>query len=96
MNGLEINNSIYESIKHIDENENEFQEARELQKVLEYSKWQKFNNVIKNATEACKQSNNLVEYHFTQVDKMISIAKGAKRETVDYKLSRYCMYEQQC
>ena len=32
----EYTNSIFENIKHIDENGNEFWEARELQKVLEY------------------------------------------------------------
>ena len=34
------NNKIFESIKRIDENGCEYWEARELQKVLEYNKWE--------------------------------------------------------
>ena len=41
MNELEINNSIFESIKHIDENDNEYWFARELMTALKYNKWQK-------------------------------------------------------
>ena len=92
MNNLEINNNIFESIKHIDEYGNEYWYARELINILQYKKWQKFNNVIENAKMACEKSNNLVYDHFTQVGKMIELAKGAKREILDYKLSRYACY----
>lgn len=57
MNELILNNSIFENIKHIDENGNEYWFARELQNVLEYKRWDKFNNVITNATISCKNSN---------------------------------------
>ena len=46
---LKYNETIFENIKHIDEEGNEYWFARELQKVLEYKKWQKFINVIENA-----------------------------------------------
>jgi len=52
----------------------------------------KFNNVIDNDRIACKESNNIIDYHFTQVGKMIEIAKGEKREVLDYKLSIYACY----
>lgn len=39
MNELILNNSIFENIKHIDDNGNEYWEARELMPLLEYSKW---------------------------------------------------------
>lgn len=83
---------IFEKIKHIDEFENEYWEARELQIALKYSKWDKFLNVIDKAKIACENSKNIVNDHFTQVGKMINIAKGAKRERIDYKLSRYACY----
>lgn len=38
MNELILNNSIFENIKHIDDNGNEYWEARELMPLLEYSK----------------------------------------------------------
>ena len=60
----EYTNSIFENIKHIDENGNEFWEARELMPLLEYSKWENFHKVIKHAMIACETSNNKVSDHF--------------------------------
>ena len=86
------NETIFENIKHIDDNGNEFWYARELMPLLEYSKWQNFKIVIKKAVSACKNSDINIEYHFTDVSKMIEIAKGANRKIEDYKLSRYACY----
>ena len=47
-------NQSFENIKHIDENETEFWYARELQKVLDYKEWRKFEKVIQKAINACK------------------------------------------
>ena len=88
----EYTNSIFENIKHIDENGNEFWEARELQKVLEYKEWRKFLGVIDKAKRACDNSNIKVYDHFVEADKMVEIGSGAKRKEVDYKLSRYACY----
>ena len=35
---------------------------------------------------------NEINYHFTQVGKMIIAGKNAKREVIDFKLSRYACY----
>ena len=37
---------MFEDIKHIDENGNEYWSARELMPLLEYSKWERFSNAI--------------------------------------------------
>ncbi len=89
---LRMNNSIFDNIKHIDKYGKEYWEARELMPLLEYKKWDKFVKVINSAKIACKQSNNMECDHFLQVGKMIKIAKGAKRNVLDYKLSRYACY----
>ena len=65
MNDLEINNNVFDSIKHVDEYGHEYWFAREIMSVLEYNKWQKFKDVIKKAIEACKGSNYMVSDHFT-------------------------------
>ena len=88
----EYTEKMFDNIKHIDEFGNEYWLARELQKVLEYKRWDKFNNVINNAKIACKKSNYECEYHFSQVGKTIELAKEAKRTILDYKLSRYACY----
>ena len=92
MNELMLNNSIFENIKHIDENGNEYWFARELQNVLEYKRWDKFNNVITNATISCKNSNYAIDDHFSQVGKMVDIGSKTSRSISDYKLSRYACY----
>lgn len=53
MNAIEDTNIILEDIKYLDENKQEFWYARELQIVLDYKEWRKFENVINKAKEAC-------------------------------------------
>ena len=93
MNELEkINETIFESIKHVDDEGNEYWYARELQYILGYNQWRSINDLIKRAKVACKESENNVDYHFAVYRKMINIAKGATRNVIDYKLSRYACY----
>lgn len=94
MNELEKNNTekTFEKIKHIDEEGMEFWYARELAKALEYKRWDKFKNVLTKAVIACQNSNNLINDHFSQVEKMVSLGSDATRKIEDYKLSRYACY----
>ena len=93
MNELEkINETIFESIKHVDDDGNEYWYARELQKVLEYTQWRKFVGVIKKAINACKTSNYKVSDHFAGASKMVDIGSNTSRNIEDYKLSRYACY----
>lgn len=88
----EINNTIFESIKHIDEDGKEYWLARELQQVLEYKRWDKFCNVINNAMVACKNSDIDTNRQFSQVGKLSRNVNGGKRQLLDYRLSRYACY----
>lgn len=93
MNELkEYKEKMFEDIKHIDENGNEYWYARELMKVLEYKEWRKFNKVIQKAMEACNGSNYYILDHFVLEDKMVSIGSNTSRKIKDYKLSRYACY----
>ena len=86
------NNQTFEDIKHIDENGIEFWYARELQNVLNYKEWRKFENVINKAIKACENSNISTFEHFVDVDKTIKMPKGATKIIKDYKLTRYACY----
>lgn len=82
----------FEDIKHISEEGIEFWYARELQVVLEYSKWDNFKNTIKKAKISCKNSNIKVSDHFADVRNMVELGSGAQREIDDIMLSRYACY----
>jgi len=83
---------MFEDIKHIDENGVEYWYARELQILLTYKKWQKFEDVIEKAKIACKKSKNKITDHFIQVGNMVQIGSNTEREIVDHKLTRYACY----
>ena len=84
--------TIFEQIRQVDENGNEFWSARELGKVLEYSEFRHFIPVIDRAKEACKNSGFSVSDHFEDILDMIALGKGAKRSVDNIKLSRYACY----
>jgi DNA-damage-inducible protein D len=84
--------SVFEKIKQINQFGQEFWSARDLFKVLDYIKWDKFINVIYKAIESCKNSNQSVENHFLQSGKMVRIGSNSEREIIDFQLSRYACY----
>jgi DNA-damage-inducible protein D len=86
------NNTVFEQIKEIDEQGNEFWGARKLAKVLEYSDFRNFISVIAKAKEACNKSGHAIENHLVDFTEMVAIGSGAKREFESVKLSRYACY----
>ena len=70
----------FADIRQTDDSGAEFWYARDLQRVLEYSSWDKFKRVIVKATTACEQSGQTVDDHFSHVGKMVSLGSGAVRE----------------
>ena len=89
---IDYTENIFEKIKHIDDNGNDYWYARELMPLLEYKEWRKFNAVINKAIINCEGSNFNVFDHFVGAAKMINLAKNAVRNVKDYKLSRYACY----
>ena len=82
----------FEEIKRVNEYGREYWEARQLQGVLEYSKWGNFVKVIEKAKEACRNSQFDIDDHFADVGKMVDIGSGTQRTIDDMHLSRYACY----
>lgn len=83
--------SLFESIRHVNEYGQEFWYAREMQIALEYKEWRNFKKVIDKAMTACKGSENAVLDHFVEVNKIVE-AGATHKDIGDMQLSRYACY----
>ena len=66
--------------------------ARDMQKLLGYSLWQNFANVINKAKTACENVGQPISDHFIDVNKKVDLGSGAQREVDDVMLTRYACY----
>ena len=83
---------VFEQIKRLDKNGNEYWSARDLGKVLEYLEYRNFLPAIDRAKEACQNSGQRVTDHFVHTHEMVTIGSGAKRTMPSINLSRYACY----
>lgn len=86
------NATVFEQIKRQNKAGVEFWSSRELARVLDYANYQNFEPVIRKAKTACFQSGQPVEDHFVEVQEMVDIGSGAKRDIKTVFLSRYACY----
>lgn len=84
--------SLFESIRHINEFGEEFWYARELQIALEYREWRNFKKVLEKAITSCENSENSTSDHFVDANKTIKMPKNAEKIIEEYALSRYACY----
>ena len=82
----------FEASAHTTDEGVEFWLARDLQKLLDYDKWDNFKNILAKAKTACENSKQPVADHFADVGKTIQMPKGAKKEIKDIMLTRYACY----
>ena len=75
-----------------DENGIEYWSARDLQKVLGYSKWSNFENVIDRAKTSCQTFGKPVNSHFADIGKLVDNGGVAPQIIKDYQLTRYACY----
>lgn len=87
-----VGSKNFESLKRINPYGAEFWSARDLQPLLGYSQWRRFEDAIKRAKVSCRQSGNDPENHFAGAGKMVPLGSGSERTLDDYHLSRFACY----
>jgi DNA-damage-inducible protein D len=77
---LPVGGSVtFEELKKTNEHGAEFWSARELQPLLGYGQWRRFEDAINRAMTSCGQSGNNPEYHFAGAGKPITGGTGHGR-----------------
>ncbi len=83
----------FEQLVHVEEETKvEFWLARDLQRVLGYETWRRFEQVVQKAITACRNAGYDPRDHFAEVGKMVPLGSGAERPVSDYMLTRYACY----
>ena len=82
----------FESLKQNNEHGAEYWSARDLQPMLGYSQWRRFEEAIQRAMTSCETSGNNPANHFAGAGKMVDLGSGSQREVDDYHLSRFACY----
>lgn len=87
-----IGGKSFEDLKKTNQHGAEYWSARDLQPLLGYSQWRRFEQAIKRALTSCRQSGNNPSHHFADAGKMVGLGSGSVREVADYHLSRFACY----
>lgn len=84
--------AAFEGAARIDGDSGEYWDARDLARLLDYSDYRNFLQVVEKAKEACRNTGIPLADHFVDATEMVDIGSGAAREVETIRLSRYASY----
>ena len=84
--------SPFERIRRTNAAGAEYWSSRDFAKVLGYSDYRNFGQVILKARAACFNSGQRIEDHFVEITEMVPIGSEAERPLKTILLSRYACY----
>jgi DNA-damage-inducible protein D len=84
--------SEFDRIRKTNSSGNEYWSSRDLARVLGYTDYRNFEQVVQKARLACFNSGQKIDDHFVDITDMIPVGKGAQRPVKTTLLSRYACY----
>ncbi len=78
---LALGGQSFEDLKQTNEHGAEFWSARDIQSLLGYDQWRRFENAVQKAQTSCEQSGNDCDHHFAGAGKMVLLGSGIKLPT---------------
>ncbi len=87
----QTNSSPFDGIRYVEDGR-EYWSARDLQRLLGYTEWRKFDEAIERARIACKNVGKNPDLNFVGTDKVTNRGRRGKYTVRDYHLSRYACY----
>lgn len=82
----------FEACSHRTPSGGQFWYARDLQVLLEYRRWESFEDLLGRAVTACAKAGHDPDDHFRQTTKIVTVVSGVDREISDVMLDRYACY----
>ena len=84
--------SALDEMRKISKTGAEFWMGRDLQVLLGYAEWDKFEKVIEKGIVSCERAGAKVENHFRRLAEKVLLGSGAEGKRGNYFLSRYGCY----
>lgn len=84
--------AAFEHAAHLDDDGTEYWFARDLQELLDYTKWENFETVMGRAVRAFENVGQSVSDHFREVFPEVGKNPEGGRPARDYRLTRYACY----
>ena len=78
--------------KHYTKKGVEYWEARDIQGILGYSRWEDFEKAVQRAKEACRSAGQNTDVWFRDAPKRIASGKGRVQYKGDFFLTRFACY----
>lgn len=72
-----LGGTSFEGLKQTNQHGAEYWSARDLQPMLGYSQWRRFEQAIERAITSCTESGNNSDHHFAGAGKMIVLGSGS-------------------
>ena len=94
LGGVVGGGSPFDAIRRMDEYGREYWDGRDLMPLMDYARWQSFEEVVKKARDslALVEGEEIAKAAFAQVSQLTQMGNLGRQERRNYKLTRFAAY----